>query len=64
MTTKAKTFARNVHLQIDTSLRGEESIVGLTGDRKLTLGERLELFNSEKQGGEAMACSGVSLEKL
>lgn len=61
-------IARRAHLQPGTLVALTLKEVGVAvkpiGQRKLTLDERLKLFNAAKHGGEAMAAGLIGAEKL
>lgn len=62
------TIARSAHFHLGTSveLAVQEGgiVVRPTGERKLTLGERLEMFDPKKHGGEAMVSGRIGLEEF
>jgi len=61
-------IARGAHFHVGTPVElavTEEGIsVRACGERKLTLNERLELFDKKKHGGEAMASGRIGAEKF
>lgn len=61
-------IARSAHFHLGTpvELAVQEGgiIVRTTGERKLTLEERLEIFDPKKHSGEVMASGGIGLEKF
>ncbi|MBS0655651.1 MAG: AbrB/MazE/SpoVT family DNA-binding domain-containing protein [Verrucomicrobia bacterium] len=61
-------IARNAHFhigtQVELSVEKENVIVRPTGQRKLTLQERLDLFDPAKHGGEVMASKCIGKEKF
>ncbi len=61
-------LARSVHFQLGTpvelAVQEGSIIVRSTGEPKLTLEERLELYDPKKHGGEVMASASVGLEKF
>ncbi len=62
------TIARSAHFHTGTSVEFavQEGNIVLrpTGERKLTLNERLELFDPKKHSGEVMAVEPIGLEKF
>lgn len=62
------TIARSVHFhigtQVELSVDKENVIVKPTGKQKLTLQERLNLFDPVKHGGEVMASEIIGKEKF
>lgn len=62
------TIARRVHFhigtQVELSVDKENVIVKPTGKQKLTLQERLDLFDSVKHGGEIMASKRLGKENF
>ncbi len=61
-------IARSAHFHLGTpvELAVHEGgiVVRATGERKLTLDERLALFDPQKHGGEVMASKPVGLEEF
>jgi antitoxin MazE len=61
-------LARSAHFHIGTpvelTVHKESIIVKSTGEPKLTLEERLKIFNPEIHGGEVMESGRVGLEKF
>jgi antitoxin MazE len=61
-------IARSAHFQQGTPVEMTLQEVGVAvkpvGERKLTLDERLALFDPQKHGGEVMASENVGLEKF
>ncbi len=49
---------------VEIIVEKEGVMVRATGERKLTLEERLEMFDPKKHGGEVMAVKRVGLEKF
>lgn len=62
------TMARSVHfhLGMPVMIAVQEGglVVRPTDERKLTLDERLALFDAKKHGGEAMTSGRIGLEKF
>lgn len=63
------TIARSAHFnigtQVEVSIDNEDNvIVKPTGKQKLTLQERLNLFDPVKHGGEVMASERIGKEKF
>lgn len=62
------TIARSVHFHIGTpvelTVQKGGIVVISTGEPKLTLDERLKLFDPKKHGGEVMASERIGLEKF
>lgn len=60
--------ARSAHFEVGQEVEVTTQEVGVTvkpiGPRKLTLAEKLALFDPEKHGGEAMATGLVGAEVL
>lgn len=61
-------MARRAHFQIGTpveiTLEDHGIAVRPTGEKSLTLDERLELFDIERHGTEAMACARIGVERF
>ncbi len=61
-------LARKAHFDVGTSiqltLHDHEIILSIAGKKKLTLDERLAMFNKKQHGGEAMSSTSIGLEKL
>ena len=61
-------IAKSVHFHVGTPVEMEAQedgiIVKQTGEPRLTLAERLELFDPKKHGGEFMATKPVGKEKF
>ncbi len=61
-------IARCAHFHLGTpvelSAKDNQIIVKPTGEPKLTLEERLELFDPKKHGGETMASELIGVEKF
>lgn len=61
-------IARSAHLEAGTPVEVALEEAGIAvrpvGERKLTLEERLKIFDPEKHGGEVMASNRVGLEKF
>lgn len=61
-------IARSAHFHLGTSVvlavQEDSIVVTPTGERKLTLNERLALFDLKKHGGEVMASEPIGLEKF
>lgn len=61
-------IAKQAHFEIGTLIAVELQEVGIAvkpvGPRKLTLDERLKLFDPEKHGGEAMTTENIGVEKF
>lgn len=61
-------IARGAHFHLGTlvelAVQEEGIVVRPTGERKLTLDERLAMFDSKKHRGEAMASGRIGLEKF
>lgn len=62
------TIARTAHFQIgtivDLTILEDGVFIRSAGERKLTLEQRLELFDLKKHGGELMAIKPIGLEKF
>jgi antitoxin MazE len=62
------TIARSAHFQLGTLVELDiydgNILVKPTGQRKLTLDERLAAFDPKKHGGEVMAVKQIGLEKF
>jgi antitoxin MazE len=62
------TIARHAHFQLGTlvelDIENGNILVKPTGQRKLTLDERLASFDPAKHGGETMAVIPIGLEKF
>jgi len=61
-------IARSAHFHIGTAVeltvQENNIIVKPTGEQKLTLEERLNIFDPKKHSGEVMASELIGLEKL
>ncbi len=61
-------IARSAHFHLGTpvevAVESGNVVVRPTGEKKMTLDERLAHFNPQKHGGEAMATKPVGLEKF
>lgn len=61
-------IARSAHFHLGTpvevSVQKDGIVVRPTGERKLTLEERLEIFDPKKHSGEVMASEQIGLEKF
>lgn len=61
-------IARSAHFHVGTpvemTVHNESIIVKSTGEPKLTLEERLKVFNPEIHSGEVMASKPIGLEKF
>lgn len=62
------TIARSAHFHLGTpvelAVKEGGIVVRSTGERKLTLKERLDIFDPKKHGGEVMASGRIGLEKF
>jgi antitoxin MazE len=62
------TIARSAHFHLGTTveltLKEGGIIVRPTGEQKLTLEERLKIFDPQKHSGEVMASGRVGVEKF
>jgi antitoxin MazE len=62
------TMARSVHFDLGTPVelvvKEGGIIVRPSGERKMTLSERLNMFNPKKHGGEVLVSEPTGLEKL
>jgi antitoxin MazE len=61
-------IARGAHFhvgtQVELAMQEDGIVVRSTGERKLTLDERLEIFDPKKHGGEVMASGRIGLEEF
>jgi antitoxin MazE len=61
-------IARSAHFHLGTpvelAVKGGIIVVRPTGERKLTLEERLAIFDPKKHSGEVMASGRIGLEKF
>lgn len=61
-------IAHSAHFEVGTPvelmLLDHHLVVKATGERKLTLAERLEMFDPKIHGGEKMTSTLVGVEKL
>ena len=61
-------IARSAHFHLGTpvelTVQGSGVIVRPTGEPKLTLEERLKIFDPKKHGGEVMASKHIGLEEF
>lgn len=60
----AKTAHLNYGTPIELSVQSGNIVIKPTGERQLTLDERLKMFDSEQHGQEMMAFLPVGKEKL
>lgn len=61
-------IARSAHFQpgtpVEVAIQGGIVLVKLQGAGKMTLDERLDIFDPQKHSGEAMVSASIGKEKL